>query len=238
MMVLRRARGAASTLVRSQVGGMISWRRWARRRAWEVRCQLAARLAGAHLDIDVADDVAVASDVDVVCRPGTRNHLAIAGGSRIDQGVLLQLDGGTVHLGPATHLRRGVVLNVAGRLELQGSNILSWGTTVHCADHVLFEPLASASEHVTVTDSRHFHTTPDAFFYHHTESAPVRIGRNTWLASKSTVLMGSQLGGSSVLGAHSVFQGTAPDDSLLVGAPARRARAASRGVVREEVGRR
>ncbi|MCO8126385.1 hypothetical protein NHL50_04110 [Acidimicrobiia bacterium EGI L10123] len=236
-MTTRHVRRWARARVRRQLAGGLAWRRWLRQRVWVARVRLQARASGADLDIGVADTAVVGPHVQVRCRPGTSNRVTIGEGARVDDDVLLQLDGGTVEIGPEAHLRRGVVLNVAGRLELHHRNILSWGTTVHCAERVVLEAMASASEYVTVTDSRHFHTAPDAFFYHHTESDPVRVGRNTWLASKSTVLMGSDIGDCSVLGAHSVFQGSAPDDSLLVGTPARRVRAAARDAASEVVAR-
>lgn len=50
---------------------------------------------------------------------------------------------------------------------------------------------------------------------------PVRIGPDSWLGVKSTVLRGTTIGRGCVLGAHSVVRGDIPDFSIAVGAPAR-----------------
>jgi acetyltransferase-like isoleucine patch superfamily enzyme len=51
--------------------------------------------------------------------------------------------------------------------------------------------------------------------------SPVRIGADTWLAAKCTVLRGSIIGRGCVLGSHSVVKGYIPDYSIAVGAPAK-----------------
>ena len=51
--------------------------------------------------------------------------------------------------------------------------------------------------------------------------SPVRIGPDTWIATKVTVLRGTTIGRGCVLGAHSVVKGDIPDYSIAVGAPAR-----------------
>lgn len=50
---------------------------------------------------------------------------------------------------------------------------------------------------------------------------PVRIGPDTWIAAKVTVLRGTRIGRGCVLGAHAVVKGDIPDYSIAVGSPAR-----------------
>ncbi|NMO01399.1 acyltransferase [Gordonia sp. TBRC 11910] len=50
---------------------------------------------------------------------------------------------------------------------------------------------------------------------------PVRIGADTWVAAKVTVLRNTIVGRGSVLGSHAVVKGVIPDYSIAVGAPAR-----------------
>ena len=52
-------------------------------------------------------------------------------------------------------------------------------------------------------------------------TAPVRIGRGSWLGERVTVLRGADIGEGCIVGAHSVVKGRIPDHSLAVGAPAR-----------------
>ncbi|MFI6312145.1 acyltransferase [Nocardia fusca] len=51
--------------------------------------------------------------------------------------------------------------------------------------------------------------------------SPVRIGPDTWIAAKVTVLRETRVGRGCVLGAHAVVKGEIPDYSIAVGAPAR-----------------
>ena len=50
--------------------------------------------------------------------------------------------------------------------------------------------------------------------------APVRIGPDVWIGTKSTVLRGSIIGRGSVVGANSVVKGALPAFSVSVGVPA------------------
>ncbi|MFD6857791.1 acyltransferase [Rhodococcus sp. NPDC060086] len=51
--------------------------------------------------------------------------------------------------------------------------------------------------------------------------SPVRIGPDTWIAAKVSVLRGTRVGRGCVLGAHAVVKGDVPDYGIAVGSPAR-----------------
>ena len=51
--------------------------------------------------------------------------------------------------------------------------------------------------------------------------SPVRIGPDTWIGYKATVLRGTTIGRGCVLGSHAVVKGDIPDYSIAVGAPAK-----------------
>ncbi|MGL4306006.1 MAG: acyltransferase [Mycobacteriaceae bacterium] len=50
---------------------------------------------------------------------------------------------------------------------------------------------------------------------------PVRIGPDTWVSAKVTILRHTIIGRGCVLGAHAVVKGSIPDYSIAVGAPAK-----------------
>ena len=116
--------------------------------------------------------------------------------------------------------RRGVVLNVAGRLELQGDNPVSWGTVLHCSNEIVLEPMVGLAEYVTLADSSHFFTTPDEHFWHNVRSGSVRIGRNTWVCPKATLTKGADVGAHCIVASGSVVTGVVPDGHLASGVPA------------------
>src|SRR5690606_12233411 len=51
--------------------------------------------------------------------------------------------------------------------------------------------------------------------------SPVRIGPDTWVGAKVSVLRGTSIGRGCVLGSHAVVRGEIPDYSIAVGAPAK-----------------
>jgi acetyltransferase-like isoleucine patch superfamily enzyme len=157
---------------------------------------------------------------------GARGRLRLGAHSVIEEGVILQLhDNGVIDIGEHVTIRRGAVLNVQGHLELRGRNLVSWYSVIHCAESVVFEEMAGTGEGVTVVDANHFHGepgAPDEHWYHNNRTAPVVIGRNTWLAARSTVTAGARLGERTTVAAHAVVApGDYPPGITLVGAPAR-----------------
>ncbi len=50
---------------------------------------------------------------------------------------------------------------------------------------------------------------------------PIEIGDNVWIGMNSIVLKGTVIGRNSVIGANSVVSGNFPENSLIVGNPAR-----------------
>ena len=103
-----------------------------RRAAFVARIRAAAAWNNASVDLDIADDVVLGHGIRVSFQPWSENRLRIGSACRIEDDVLIQLKGGTIVLGERVELRRGVVLNVAGRLEMQGDNPVSWNSVIHC----------------------------------------------------------------------------------------------------------
>lgn len=196
-----------------------AWQR-ARRAAFVARTRSAARLVRASVDLDVADDLRVGRGVQVTFEPGSRNVLRVGPGSTFEDRVLIMLKGGSIDLGVHVQVRRDVVLNVAGTFRAEAECILSWGSVVHCSDEVVLERMAGLAEQVTVADSSHYVTEPGGHFYHNVRTAPVRIGRNTWVCPKATVTRGADVGSCCIVGSGSVVTGRVPDGHLASGVPA------------------
>ncbi len=191
-----------------------------RRRVLVLRTRAQAIWLRSTIELDLDASVRVGKDVRIDLAPRTSNVLRVGPGGRLDDRVLIRLTGGRIELGPRCHLRTGVVLNVAGHLELVEGNIFSWGCAVHCAESVRLDPLASAAEHVTIVDSTHYFTEPNAFFYDNTRTDPIRIGANTWLCPKATVTSGVSVGSHCIVGSNSVVIRDVPAGHLASGVPA------------------
>jgi len=194
------------------------WR--VRRVVFILRVRTLAAWHRSKIELHVAPDARIARGVRVEMEPRIRMTVRLGPRCRVDEGVLLLLKGGSIDFGPDAWMRRDVILNISGDLTFAEGNILSWGAVVHCAESVRFERLASAAEGVTVSDSTHYYTTPDEFFYQNTRTKPVVIGANTWLCPKATVTSGVHIGSHCILASNSVAIGDIPDGHLASGVPA------------------
>jgi acetyltransferase-like isoleucine patch superfamily enzyme len=144
----------------------------------------------------------------------------------IEDGAILVLsNGGRIEIGEDVRIRTGAVLNVTGSCRFEGRNLLSWYSVVHCAYDVCFEEMAGTGEAVTVVDSAHYHGeigSADEHWYGNHSPGAVRIGRNTWLASRSTVAGSVTLGPrTTVAGSAFVTSGSYAEGAVLRGVPAR-----------------
>lgn len=185
------------------------------------RIRVQARVKRANITLDVDREVQLHAGMRVSLDAGTTNVLEIGRGCVLHEDVLVILRGGTVRLGPGASIRRGSILNVSGTLELEGDNIISYYNVIHCAESVKLARYASTNEFCTLVDSRHFHDDEGTFFYENVESSPINIGRNVWLANKSSVLMGVSIGDEAVVAGHSVVNGDVPARALVGGIPAK-----------------
>jgi acetyltransferase-like isoleucine patch superfamily enzyme len=177
---------------------------------------------GQRLSASVARSARISPGVNVVSVGTGVCRLTVGERSIIESGVTLRLTGGAeLWIGDDVTIRRGCVLNVAGRLAFHGSNLLSWHSVVHCAEAVDFEVLSGTGEMVTVVDGTHYRGSPTDHWYHNSRTAPVRIGANSWLATKATVAQGVTLGRGVTVAAGSVVTNDMPDDCLVAGAPAK-----------------
>lgn len=197
-----------------------AWRRGGNELAVNrLRAACAARRLS--LSVDIAPGAVVEPGVALDVRGPGMARVRLAAGSRIEAGAVLRLGpGADVSLGPGVVVRRGGVLNVTGRLELQGDNLISWGSVVHCADHVVFEPMAGTGDSVTVVDGAHFRRHAEDHWYHNSSSAPVRIAANAWLGSHSTITKGVTVGRAATVAANSLVLSDVEPETLVMGVPA------------------
>jgi acetyltransferase-like isoleucine patch superfamily enzyme len=94
--------------------------------------------------------------------------------------------------------------------------------TISAAESVIIEDDVIIGSFTGIVDSDHtFALGRPNVMHNPVESAPIRIGRGTWLAERVAVLRGSDIGRCCIVGANSVVRGQIPDYSIAVGAPAR-----------------
>lgn len=104
-----------------------------------------------------------------------------------------------------------------------GDNV---GVRVYCtlsaAREVVLEDHVVLGSAVTIIDSDHtWESGAPSVVASRLKTAPVRVGRGTWIGDRAAVLSGSDIGEQCIIGANSVVKGTIPDHSIAVGSPAK-----------------
>ncbi|GAA1861757.1 acyltransferase [Pseudonocardia ailaonensis] len=173
-----------------------AWTPWYLLRYWRL---LRFRIANPH--VVLRGMVFLGRRVEIVVRPGY-GRLEI---------------GRWVHLGDGNSIRCH-----EGSMRIGDKVVMGRNNTVNCYLDVEIGAATLVADWVYVTDFDHriddVHTPiKDQGIV----KAPVRIGPDTWLGVKSSVLRGTRIGRGSVIGAHAVVRGDVPEFSIAVGAPAR-----------------
>jgi acetyltransferase-like isoleucine patch superfamily enzyme len=110
----------------------------------------------------------------------------------------------------------GAVLRIGDRVGMRAFCTVSATESITIEDDVIMGAYSS------IVDSDHTYADGRANVMHNpVETAPVRIGRGTWIADRVAVLRGSDIGECCIIGANSVVRGTIPPYSIAAGAPAR-----------------
>ncbi len=108
------------------------------------------------------------------------------------------------------------VLRIGDRVGIRPYCMISASESIVLEDDVIVGAFSS------VIDSDHtFSLGRPNVMHNPVETAPVRVGRGTWLAERVAVLRGADIGRCCIIGANSVVRGEIPDYSIAVGAPAR-----------------
>jgi acetyltransferase-like isoleucine patch superfamily enzyme len=116
------------------------------------------------------------------------------------------------------------VLRIGQGVTMRPCCTISASESIDIEDYVVF------GAHVSVVDSNHTHSPAteherpgphESVLHNPVDTAPIRIGRGTWLADGVSVLAGANIGAHCSIGANSVVRGAIPDYSIAVGAPAR-----------------
>ena len=187
---------------------LVSWAslRWVvRHRAWTwwylVRYWRMLRLRLRHPHIVLRGMVFLGKDVSIECRPGL---------GRLEIGRF-------VHIGDRTRIRCH-----EGSLRIGDKSVFGAENTVNCYLDVEFGASTLLADWIYICDFDHrYEDIHTPIKDQGIVKSPVRIGPETWIGTKVTVLRGATVGRGCVLGAHAVVRGIVPDFAVAVGAPAR-----------------
>jgi acetyltransferase-like isoleucine patch superfamily enzyme len=182
---------------------------------------------GGVTTLRLSPEVLIGYGMLVEIRARDNNLLEIGRGSQLQEGVRLDLRGGSIRIGDRCLIHANAVLKSDGELILGDEVRVSFGTCLHCNERIELRDFAGLAECVTLVDSDHLADGSDTpFMSQPIESEPILIDTNTFVARGAVVMRGARIGKNSVVAANSVVtRGEYPSSTLIAGAPAKAARA-------------
>lgn len=148
----------------------------------------------------------------IVHRPGSvfgAHQIAIGDNTLILGGCYLSVET------PAWN-RPAPVLSIGDRVGIRPYCMISASDSILIEDDVIIGAFSS------LIDSDHtFAEGRPNVMHNSVATAPIRIGRGSWLAERVAVLRGASIGRCCIVGANSVVRGELPDYAIAVGAPAK-----------------
>jgi acetyltransferase-like isoleucine patch superfamily enzyme len=133
------------------------------------------------------------------------------------EGVRRLVLGALCHIGDGCRLRAH-----EGTLRIGPKAVLAGRVTVNCYLDVSIGAKALVADDVHITDFDHrFADLTLPIKNQGIVKAPVRIGADSWIGTKATVLRGVDVGEGSVIGANSAVTKDIPPYSVAAGVPAR-----------------
>ncbi|MBV9412266.1 MAG: hypothetical protein JO148_11765 [Acidimicrobiia bacterium] len=191
-----------------------------RRRVFMARLRIHAFWQRATIELDLSPDVKLGRDVRATIEPRTHNVIRVGPNCSIGDRMLFVLGGGQIELGDWVVFRRDTVLTVAGRLVVEGKNVLQPGIAIHCDESVIIRRLVGIGERTTIVDSSHYFTGPDDWMGDNLKTGPIEICYNAWLGAKVTVARNVTIGHHAVVAANALVVEDVPPGYLASGVPA------------------
>jgi acetyltransferase-like isoleucine patch superfamily enzyme len=173
-----------------------AWRPWYLVRYWRL---LRFRLANPHIVLHGM--VFLGKNVEIHCRPGY-GRMEIGRWVHIGDGNAIRCHEGSLRIGDKVVFGKDNVVNTYLDIEIGESTLVADWCYICDFDHKMDDITMPIKDQGIV-------------------KSPVRIGPDTWIAAKVTVLRETRVGRGCVLGAHAVVKGEIPDYSIAVGAPAK-----------------
>lgn len=106
-------------------------------------------------------------------------------------------------------------------LRIGDGVVMRHHVTISAHESIVIEDDVLIAAWTSIYDSDHTLGPRGNAIWYPQPTAPVRVGRGTWLGERVAVLRGADIGRHCIVGANSVVKGTIPDYSVAVGAPAR-----------------
>lgn len=138
---------------------------------------------------------------------------------RISPNVVIDIDSGSrLHLGNRVRIHSGSRITAAkgGVVEIGANARINNNCRIACRDHIVIGEGAEFGPGVLVYDHDHDFRAEGGIKAGKYKTAPVVIGKNTWIGANTVILRGTEIGDNCVVGAGCVVKGNIPAGTILV----------------------
>lgn len=137
---------------------------------------------------------------------------------RISPNVVIDIDSKSkLFLGDRVRIHSGSRLTAAkgGKIEL-GKNVrINNNCRIACRDYITVGDGVEFGPGVLVYDHDHKFDAQSGVSEKEYHTAPVKIGKKTWIGANTVILRGTEIGENCVVGAGSVLRGKYPDNAVI-----------------------
>jgi acetyltransferase-like isoleucine patch superfamily enzyme len=234
------------------IGRALEFRRRARLALWAAKVRLRLRRLGMQADIAIASGVRfetlpileidafspergggslgilvgrgarLGRDLTIDVRLGADNSLTIGENTVVQSWCRLQLHGGEIDIGRASHLRDLVQLKTKSLLTVGDGVVLSRDVIVHATAGVTIGDGCGIGERTSIIDSDHeLEGRGEEFLQAPVRAEPIVLGRGVAVSANCVLLRGARMGDGAALAAGAVLNGDEiPAGHLAGGVPA------------------
>ena len=189
------------------------------------RLRLQALLTRSTLELNLSKTCRIGKRVKITLQGG---HNKITLGDRVHLGerVQIELRGGELYMGERCEIRAESVAHISGRLYMERACAFSIRCVIHCGKSIEIGHYSGFGEYTSILDGEHVHTQNDDYWFYGDPQARnilkgVKIGIGAYIGSKTTIVMGAEIGDFCRIGANSVVTKKIEPHTLAGGVPAR-----------------
>ena len=114
-----------------------------------------------------------------------------------------------IHSGSRITAAKGGVIEIGNNVRINNN------CRIACRDHITIEDGVEFGPGVLIYDHDHKFSAENGVVGNEYKTAPVRIGKNTWIGANTIILRGTVIGENCVVGAGSVIKGKYENNLLI-----------------------
>lgn len=138
---------------------------------------------------------------------------------RVSPNVVVDIDSKSrLSMGDKVRIHSGsrITASKGGVIEIGDNVRINNNCRIACRDHITIEDGVEFGPGVLIYDHDHKFGAETGVVGNEYKTAPVKIGKNTWIGANTIILRGTEIGDNCVVGAGSVIKGKYPNSSMIL----------------------